>query len=115
MLNNLRIAPLNIAPYAQNRFGLSPYADYTDFVVSTQQTIASPKDRPAVRKAFTGLNSNPLKLDSFSKAPTNQPHLTSPARNSTADSATYARQHTTMPKVLKSVGMPARKTLNFMA
>jgi hypothetical protein len=105
MLNTLRIAPLNIAPYASNRMGLLPYADYGSFMVSTQETLPAPKLRPSTQQLLPAMNANKLQADVFTSRMAN-----------TQQTAKNARVDATTPNpTLKQPALKPQRALNFMA
>ena len=116
MLNNLRISPANIAPYASNRVGLLAYADYDNYTVaSTQETIATHKtNKPASQPLLPTLNINKLKTDAFTRVSSNQTATVSP-KNARVDATTFGGQNRVSNVALKQPAVQARKTLNFMA
>ncbi|MCS6266527.1 MAG: hypothetical protein H2174_03070 [Vampirovibrio sp.] len=116
MLNNLRISPVNIAPYASNRVGLLAYADYDNYMVaSTQETMVAPKiNKPASQPLLPMVNTNKLKADAFTRVSSNQTVAISP-KNTRVDATTYAGQNRVTNVALKQPAMQARKALNFMA
>jgi len=113
MLNNLRISPVNIAPYASNRVGLLAYADYDNY--STQETMATPKtSKPASQPLLPTVNINKLKADAFTRVSSNQAVAISP-KNARVDATTFGGQNRVSNVALKQPAVQARKTLNFMA
>jgi hypothetical protein len=114
MLNTLRIAPLNIAPYAANRVGLMPYAGYDTYF---SETIEAPKaQRPANRPAVSKLNTT-LKTDTFTARNTinNQVPNTTAKTAKGVDATTYNRLTPSANVALKSELPKARQALNFLA
>ncbi|MCX5920444.1 MAG: hypothetical protein NTW61_03845 [Candidatus Melainabacteria bacterium] len=115
MLNTLRIAPLNIAPYASNRMGLLPYADYGNFMgASSQEAMPSQKVKPANQQLLPPVNATKLKADVFTSrvASTTQPTAT--AKGSRVDATTYSGSNRSSNVALKPTALQANK-LNFMA
>jgi hypothetical protein len=114
MLNNLRISPINIAPYASNRVGLLAYADFDNY--STQETMATPKtNKPASQQPLLPtVTTNKLKADAFTRVSSNQTATISP-KNARVDATTFGGQNRVSNVALKQPAVQARKTLNFMA
>ena len=118
MLNNLRISPANIAPYASNRVGLLAYADYDNYMVasaSTQETMPNPKtSKLASQPLPPTVNINKLQADAFTRVSSNQTATISP-KNARVDATTFGGQNRVSNVALKQPAVQARKTLNFMA